>query len=45
MTYHAPLFVLRAPLLPTDVLVGWSHDLRGPAAWERGEPLAACPGR
>lgn len=40
MTYHAPLFVLRAPLLPADVLVGWSRGLSGRAAWERGEPLA-----
>lgn len=41
MTYHAPLFVLRAPLLPADVLAGWSGDLRGPAAWEGAEPPLA----
>jgi thiopeptide-type bacteriocin biosynthesis protein len=34
-----PFFVLRTPLLPADLLVGWGSSLAAREAWERDEAL------
>jgi thiopeptide-type bacteriocin biosynthesis protein len=44
VTYATPFFLLRAPLLPADVLLGWGGGLGARAAYERGEPLETALG-